>query len=206
MNRVDVRGIRRKQILEATKRLVVEKGWTEISIQDICQEAGVSSGVVTYHFQNKDEIMFTLLEDFLGQIEALSYRAVNGVYTPEEDISTFMTILTSLQETEPNFPSILIQLVAASLHRPEIADRLHRIFGKARQQKIDEWKAAGVVSEKGDDGLVLVSMLHSVILGVLLGSPFMGIDLPRKRLMQETKRILLACFPKSNPSSQETSN
>jgi AcrR family transcriptional regulator len=206
MDRVDVRGIRRKQILDATKRLVVEKGWTEISILDICHEAGVSSGVVTYHFQNKDEIMFTLLEELLGQIEAHSFRPVRSAYTPEEDISTFLTILTSLQEVDPNFPSLLIQLVAVSLHRPEIAERLHGLFNKARQQKIKEWKAFGVVSRQGDDGLVLVSMLHSVILGVMLAGPFMGIDLPRERLMQETKRILLACFPSSNPSSQVMSN
>jgi hypothetical protein len=45
-------------------------------------------------------------------------------------------------------------------------------------------------------------MLHSVILGVVLAGPFLGIDLPRERLMQETRRILLACFPSSNPSSQ----
>jgi AcrR family transcriptional regulator len=206
MGRVDVRGIRRKQILDATKRLVVEKGWTEVSILDICHEAGISSGVITYHFRNKDEIMFALLEEFLDQIEAHSYRAVAGAYTLEEDISTFITILTSLQEAEPNFPSLLIQLVAASLHRPEIAKRLHGLFQTARQQKIEEWKTFGVVSSQGDDGVVLVSMLHSVILGVMLGGPFMGIDLPRERLMQETKRILLACFPPSNPSSQETAH
>ena len=89
MNRVDVRGIRRKQILDATKRVVVEKGWTEVTILDICHEAGISSGVITYHFQNKDEIMFALLEEILAQIKAHSYRAMPGVYTPEEDISTF---------------------------------------------------------------------------------------------------------------------
>ena len=114
--------------------------------------------------------------------------------------------MTSLQEDDPNFPSLLIQLVAASLHRPEIVERLHGIFGMIRQQKIEEWKTFGVVSEQGEEGLVLVSMLHSVILGVMLGGLFMGIDLPHDRLIQETKRILLACFPSSNPSAPETSN
>jgi AcrR family transcriptional regulator len=206
MGRVDVRAIRRKQILEATKRLVVEKGWTEISILDICQEAGVSSGVVTYHFRNKDEIIFTFLEEFLAQIEAHSYRALPGTYTLQEDISTFLSIQTSQLEAEPHFPSLLIQLVAASLHQPEIADRLHEFFRRIRQRKIDEWRAAGIVNEQGDDGLVLVSMLHSVILGVMLGGPFLGIDLPPERLMQETRRILLACAPSSNPPSQATSS
>lgn len=206
MGRVDVRAIRQKQILEATKRLIVEKGWAEISILDICQEAGISSGVVTYHFRNKDEILFTFLEEFLAQIEAHSYRAVPGAYSLQEDVGTFLAILPSLQEAEPHFPSILIQLVAASLQRPEIADRLHRLFRSIRQHKIEEWKAAGVVNEQGDEGLVLVSMLHSVILGVALAGPFLGIDLPLERLMLETRRILQTCFLSLNPSPQATSS
>jgi hypothetical protein len=139
--------------------------------------------------------MFTLLEEFLAQIEAHSYRAAPVAYTLQEDISTFLALQTSLQEAEPHFPTLLIQLVAASLHRPEIAERLHGIFKRIRQQKIEEWKAAGVVNEQGDDGEVLVSMLHSVILGVMLGGPFLGIDLPHERLMQEVRRVLLACIP-----------
>jgi AcrR family transcriptional regulator len=206
MSRVDVRTIRRKQILEATKRLVIEKGWTEISVLDICREAGISSGVLTYHFRNKDEIMFTLVEEVLAQIEAYSYQAVPGAYTPQEDINTFLGILASLGEAEPHFASLLIQVVAASLHRPEIAERLHKLFSTIRHHKIEEWKAAGVVNEQGDDGLVLVSMLHSIALGVALAGPFMGIDLPLERVIQETRRVMLACFPSSNPSSQTTSD
>lgn len=206
MGRVDVRAIRRKQILEATKRLIVEKGWTEISILDICQEAGISSGVLTYHFRDKDEILFTFLEEVLAQIEAHSYRAVSSAYSLQEDISTFLAILPSLQKAEPHFPSILIQLVATSLHRPEIADRLHRLFRSIRQHKIDEWKAAGVFNEQGNDGEVLVSMLHSIALGVVLSGPFLGIELPLERAIQETERIMLACFPSSNPSSQAASS
>lgn len=203
MSRVDVHGIRQKQILEAAKRLVIKKGWTEISILDICQEAEISSGVVTYHFSNKDEIMFALLEEILSLIEDHSYKAVPGAYSVEADIDTFISALSALYQAEPDFPSLLIQLVAASLNRPEIAERLHKLFNQSRQQKIAEWKENGVVSEQGEDGSVLVSMLHSIILGVILGSPFMGIDVPRERLMEETRRILLACFPSANTQTKE---
>lgn len=50
----------------------------------------------------------------------------------------------------------MIQLVAVSLHRPEIAERLYGLFKRIRQQKEEEWKAARMVNEQGDDGEVLV--------------------------------------------------
>ena len=46
-----------------------------------------------------------------------------------------------------------------------------------------------------DQAVVVVSMLHTVVLGVLVVQPFMGIDLTNARLIQEARRILLACFP-----------
>jgi AcrR family transcriptional regulator len=179
MSRVDVRAIRRKQILEAAERLTVERGWTEISILDICQEAGVSSGVLTYHFHNKDEIMFTLLEEFIVRIYAHLNTAVRDTHTPQEDVSTFLAALSALMEAEPHFPTLLIQFVAASLNRPEIAEKLHGLFRTIRQRRIEEWKSAGVINEPEDEALVLMSMLHVVALGLALGRPFLGIDLPR---------------------------
>lgn len=206
MSRVDVRAIRRKQILEAAERLTVERGWTEITILDICQEAGISSGVLTYHFRNKDEIMFTLLEEFIARIDAHLNKAVRGAQTPQEDVSNFLAALTVLLESEPHFPLLLIQFAAASLNRPEIAERLHALFASIRQRKIDEWRSDEEADEREDDhALVLVSMLHVIALGVVLGRPFLGIDLPSARLMQEAKRILLACFPSPTTDSQAPS-
>lgn len=205
MGRVDVRTIRRKQILEAAERLAVERGWTEITILDICQEAGISSGVLTYHFQNKDEIMMALLEELITRIDTHLNKAVRSARTPEEDIDNFLQALTTLLETDPHFPPLLIHFVAASLSRPEIAQRLHTLFAAIRQRKIEELRSAGYGSEgEHDEALALVSMLHIVALGLMLERPFLGIDLPRERLIQEARRLLLTCFSPVRTASQET--
>jgi AcrR family transcriptional regulator len=207
MGRVDVRAIRRKQILQAAERLAVERGWAEITILDICQEAGISSGVLTYHFQNKDEIMLTLLEELIVRIDAHLNKAVRSAQTPEEDVGNFLQALTTFLDTDPNFPLLLIHFVAVSLSRPEIAKRLHELFATIRQRKIGELRAAEFAGEKEqDDVSVQVNMLHIVALGVVLGRPFMGIDLPRERLMEEARRVLLACFSFPKTPSEETQN
>jgi AcrR family transcriptional regulator len=207
MGRVDVRAIRRKQILAAAERLAIQRGWTEITILDICQEAGISSGVLTYHFRNKDEIMFTLLEEFIARIDTHLNQAVRGAQTPQEDVSNFLAALTDLLEAEPHFPPLLIQFVAASLNRPEIAERLHALFATIRQRKVEEWRSTGMIGEQEEDqALSRVSMLHAIALGAVLGRPFLGIDLPGAPLMQEVSRLMLACFPVSITAPQATSN
>ena len=57
MARLDIRKIRKDEILEVATRLVARKGWQNTTLADIAREANVSLGVITYHFSNKDEIM-----------------------------------------------------------------------------------------------------------------------------------------------------
>jgi TetR/AcrR family acrAB operon transcriptional repressor len=62
MPRLDVRSIRRDQILDAAERLVARRGWAQTSFAEICREADVSNGVLTYHFKDKDDLFLALFE------------------------------------------------------------------------------------------------------------------------------------------------
>lgn len=191
-NRIDVRSIRREQILEAAEQLAIERGWEQITILDICQKAGVSSGVLTYHFKNKDEILYTLLDVFIGRIDLHLNTATRGRMSLQEDINGFLQGLETLLVSEPHFPYLLIHFAAASLNRPKIAEKLKTLFAGFRHRKLEEWNAAGILTNREkDDNLILISMLHIVSLGVVLGRPIIGIDLPHDRLIQEVKRVML---------------
>ena len=45
----------RGRILGATAELIAEAGWSGFSTRDIAARAGVTQGVVTYHWRSKDE-------------------------------------------------------------------------------------------------------------------------------------------------------
>ncbi|WP_291478747.1 TetR/AcrR family transcriptional regulator [Corynebacterium sp.] len=55
---------RRSQILAATAAVVANEGYAKASLARIAKEAGVSKGVVTYHFTNKDEILEQMVTDY----------------------------------------------------------------------------------------------------------------------------------------------
>lgn len=207
MSRVDVRAIRRKQILEAAEHLAAEQGWTETTILDICQRAGISSGVLTYHFRDKDELLFALLEEIIARLSVRLRTEASSAQTPQQVIHGFLAQLTALMESEPHLPLLLIHFVASSVHRPDIAQRLHALFADLRQRQIRQVRAASERSQRElDDVAVLVSMLHLVALGVVLGRPFLGIDLPYEHLAQEVEHLLLAFLPAPETTSQATQN
>lgn len=63
---------RRGQLLEATVETIAEVGYGQTSLARIAQRAGVSKGVITYHFTSKGQ----LIELVADQVYASSWAAV----------------------------------------------------------------------------------------------------------------------------------
>ncbi|MAG37120.1 MAG: hypothetical protein CL878_12865 [Dehalococcoidia bacterium] len=53
---------RRRQILEAACEVLVNKGWRNTTMRDICREAGLSAGAVYNYFPSKEDIIVALGE------------------------------------------------------------------------------------------------------------------------------------------------
>jgi AcrR family transcriptional regulator len=49
--------VTRGRILAATAELIAEAGWSGFSTRDIAARAGVTQGVVTYHWRSKEELV-----------------------------------------------------------------------------------------------------------------------------------------------------
>ncbi|ALS26363.1 TetR family transcriptional regulator [Paenibacillus sp. 32O-W] len=52
----------RQQIMKSAKELFIRKGYGASSMEDICEEAGVSKGSIYYHFKSKEQLFLRLLE------------------------------------------------------------------------------------------------------------------------------------------------
>jgi AcrR family transcriptional regulator len=65
-----LRDLRRQQILKAARGLVAERGLDALTIGALEGELAFSRGVITYHFKNKDEIVYAVLEGAVDEIDA----------------------------------------------------------------------------------------------------------------------------------------
>lgn len=53
----------KEKIFKAAKRILQKKGYEELSIKNICEEAGVSNGSFYHHFKTKDDLLSYYIED-----------------------------------------------------------------------------------------------------------------------------------------------
>lgn len=53
----------REKIFQAAKSILKKKGYEELSIKNICEEAGVSNGSFYHHFKTKDDLLSYYIEE-----------------------------------------------------------------------------------------------------------------------------------------------
>jgi AcrR family transcriptional regulator len=55
------RGQRRQQLIDATMHVLARKGYAQTTLSDVAAEAGVSHGLVNFHFESKEKLLTAVL-------------------------------------------------------------------------------------------------------------------------------------------------
>ncbi len=58
---------RRRQIVETAIQTIATQGFSQASLAEIARKAGISKGVISYHFAGKDELVEEILRSLLRQ-------------------------------------------------------------------------------------------------------------------------------------------
>ncbi len=88
----------RKLLIQATLQLILEKGYNAISIQDITERADLGRGTFYLHFKDKDEIIWTMFQDLLRELEQEAHKQINR-RTPQAE---FYGLLNIFHHAEKN--------------------------------------------------------------------------------------------------------
>jgi TetR/AcrR family transcriptional repressor of bet genes len=98
------REVRRAQLINATITALARKGFAALTVADVAREAGLSAGIVIFHFTSKDELLASVLKSLAAEYHQNWMRRVReagssaaermkallladfdaGVFTPEK--------------------------------------------------------------------------------------------------------------------------
>ena len=59
---------RREEIVSAAIDLFYQYGYQKASIRDICRKVGITQAALYYHFQNKEELLYTIINKFSNNL------------------------------------------------------------------------------------------------------------------------------------------
>lgn len=70
------RAVRREQLIEATISTVARRGLTQTTLSDVAKAAGVSHGLINFHFQTKDSLLAETLSHMSNEHRAIWTKAL----------------------------------------------------------------------------------------------------------------------------------
>lgn len=120
--------VRRAEIMSAALQLFAQKGYLKTRTQDIIDKLGISRGLLYYHFKDKEDILYCLIEKnsepLLRKLETISYQPNVGA---KEKIRTFIEATLIPEESRTQENQVLQETVNLETNRYVLDRFYHRL-------------------------------------------------------------------------------
>lgn len=160
---------RERLILNVAAGLLAERGYHEMSLDDIAARVGIAKGTIYLHFDRKEDIVFALLQRGMAYFLASLDEILSSDATPAEKV---LSVIDSLQG---NLNDQRFRLFGALFQSPE----LHSHMGEWRAEMHQQWQGpqrrlAEVIEQGKASGAFDATLPTPLVVSLLLGmlSPF----------------------------------
>ncbi|NEA33875.1 TetR/AcrR family transcriptional regulator [Streptomyces sp. SID13031] len=173
------RANRRREIILAARKCVIEQGFHKTTMADVIREAGLSAGAVYGYFRSKDEIVAAIADDALSTIDELfeGILATEAPLTPAAALrATLDHILQIADLPHDDLTRVAIQAWAEALHNDAImatASSKYRMLRSHFAAVARRAQADGTVDPDADPELI-AQVLFGMIPGFVLQRLLLG--------------------------------
>lgn len=160
------RGERERAILRAAYRVMARRGANRLNLQDIADEAGVSKGLLLYHFENKAQVLqlamqWALIASVRRMSAALDEASVRG---DEDPLAPLLDAIFVTPKANRDFHLVYVDLVEHATHEDAFAGlipQLDGIIDPVYEQVVAEGVARGrfVVDHLDDPARVIRTVI-----------------------------------------------
>lgn len=137
---------RKQQIIDALRAVIIEEGYAGATITRIARQAGITPGLVHYHFSDKAAILTAMVAD-LGERLAhrVAARSAAAGSAPWAQVDAWVDGLLALDETaDPGAVAAWASVAAEALHRADARTVYAEWLGRGHAELRDRLAAAGV--------------------------------------------------------------
>jgi TetR/AcrR family fatty acid metabolism transcriptional regulator len=103
------RSDKRERILTAAERIFAKHGFFAARVSEIAKEAGVADGTIYLYFKSKDDLLISLFESRMSQVNAALEAAIEAEAkaTPSRQLHAFIRTYLKLVHDEPAAAEVL---------------------------------------------------------------------------------------------------
>ena len=101
---------RRRQIVETAIRTIATRGYSQASLSEIAREAGISKGVISYHFEGKVELVEEILSRLLREPAEFIKERVDACERAMDKVRAYVTANFEFMKTHRDHYVALVDL------------------------------------------------------------------------------------------------
>ncbi len=124
---------RRLALLKAAFREVAEKGFSEVTLDDIARRAGVSKGVTLYYFDSKDALFRELFSWLIDSIHARMREAVAGEADPVAKVRALVALIFPSPSKNRAFFRAFVDFCGLAARREPFREVNERFYAGCRE-------------------------------------------------------------------------
>jgi AcrR family transcriptional regulator len=160
---------RREQIVQAAFRVATREGLEQLTIRLVAAEAGLSTGLVFFHFKSKEALLLSLLDWLLDAL--FETWQVSETLPPVERLLAWLRLdLQDLSQDEQGCGlKLFFSYWALSAHDPVIDERIKDALERSRQALLPVVQAV-IDSEPAHFRQITAEGLVSVVMAITQGS------------------------------------
>jgi AcrR family transcriptional regulator len=152
--------ITKSDLTKATKLQLLKKGQGSVTLKNVAELAGVTQGVVYYHFKTKDALLLSVFQEYMEKIRQDREAILEEEKTKEplEYVKQFFNEERYRAQTAAGVHQLPVELAGIALHQKQMKN----LFGLSLQER------AMLASELVDGDLRLGRLLAALADGLAL--------------------------------------
>lgn len=146
-----------RHIFAATEKLIASVGLSNLSMQKIAKEAGISAGTIYIYFKSKDELLMSLANDLFQRFSNVLSESLDPTLSFFEQYRNMWLALWRYLRANPDF--------VRNIHQYEALSNFYNAARDYRESEHNIWRnfikkaqKAGVVNNLSDDILFILSI------------------------------------------------
>lgn len=152
----------RGKILQATAELIAEAGWSGFSTREIAARAGVTQGIVSYHWRSKDDLVREAALAASVQTLAPTFDALDEAPSVHGALERLLE-LEDVLRAQPQLTLLLFETMLQSGRDPQLREALAELIRAFRTRL-----AAALAQEGAADPEATAAALTAALDGLFL--------------------------------------
>lgn len=163
---------RKQEIVDGLMTAMAEFGYAKATINSIAEASGLASGLIHYHFPNKQSILLALVANLAERLKERFESRVSSESTGLEQLDAFVDAYLALDESaDTRVVSCWVTIGAEAIRQPEVSDIYQDFVLRQQNVLLAILDGMGVKSEQA-------KAISSAILATIEGFYLLSVTIP----------------------------